>query len=116
MKVTVSVPRHVSSIPDVHRYIATLASRMLEARGDNSFPRSDVPYTPNDGDPTFWTLDAGNDWKVQFPEGTVSSFEVWHRYQLNDEARKDEPNAVNDAVKALAGLLAYRLGGTVTVQ
>ena len=115
MKVIVTV-KH-GSIDDIERRrIAVLASRIIEASADRLIVTDGpLPYMPNEGKTSFWTIDQGNDWKIKFGDEFTASFEVIHRYQLHDVDRRGEYNAVNEAVKSLAGLLAYRLRGSVNI-
>lgn len=102
------------STKDNRELIVNLASEMVEARGlKNSYKNEGIPYKPNEWDDSFWTIDAGNDWKIKFHD--EHSFEVIHRYQINDKTRT-EYSAVNEAVKSLAGLLAYKLNGKVIIE
>ena len=57
------------------------------------------PYMPNEDDDTFWTVDRGNDWKVQFSDEDDCIMEIWHRYENKD------------AVESLAKWLTYLMGG-----
>jgi hypothetical protein len=117
MKVLVTMPKGDLSHPMQRRYIANLASNIVEVSSDglpNAMHR--LPYMPNEGDTLFWTVDSHNDWKIKFKEGDQKTFEVIHRYQINDPSRANEHNSVNEAVKSLAGWLAYRLSGTVYVD
>jgi hypothetical protein len=40
-----------------------------------------LPYMPNEGDTTFWTVDSGNDWKVCFFPDDPHVFGIKYRYQ-----------------------------------
>lgn len=96
------------------RYAPIARMRALDLASKIIAPwREFPPYTPNESDDSVWTLDAGNDWKMLFIDDT---FELRHRYQINDRARAHEYSAVNEGVKSLAGWLAYRLDGRVTVD
>lgn len=102
------------STKDNRELIVNLASEIVEARGlKNSYKNEGIPYKPNEWDDSFWTIDAGNDWKIKFHD--EHSFEVIHRYQINDKTRT-EYSAVNEGVKGLANLLAYKLNGKVIVE
>lgn len=88
---------------------------MVEASGDKpAYKNEGLPYKPNELNDSFWTIDSGNDWKIKFYKEDNSIFEIIHHYQINDN--KTEYSSVNEAVKSLAGLLAYRLNGTVEIQ
>lgn len=96
--------------------IATMAHAMIDARGDKvSFNTNGIPYKPNEWDDSFWTVDAGNDWKIKFFDNDEHAFEVIHRYQIHDK-NNTEYSSVNEGVKSLAGLLAYRLSGKVVIE
>ncbi len=56
------------------------------------------PYMPNEGDDTFWTVDEGNDWKIQFYPDKLSEFEVRFRYDRGNPEQE----------KALAGWLVVK--------
>ena len=118
MKVLVTTKSQFSlSKDETRRFIATLASSIIEARGDGFPSRTNgLPYMPNEGDTSFWTVDSGNDWKIKFSDTSINTFEVIHRYQINDRSRSNEYSGVNEAVKSLAGFLAYKLSGTVVVE
>ena len=66
-----------------HNKLETLESRQKFAKmlsciiegADQEY----LPYMPNDGDHSFWTLDSNNDWKVGFDSG--GEFRVIYRYQ-----------------------------------
>ncbi len=104
------------NLNDKREMIATLAHAMVDARGDKrSFMNEGIPYKPNEWDDSFWTVDAGNDWKVKFYEDDNTVFEVIHRYQIHDKTRT-EYSSVNEGVKSLAGLLAYRLNAKVIIE
>lgn len=103
------------SLSKQREMVATMAHAMVDARGDKlSFGNVGIPYKPNDWDDSFWTIDAGNDWKIKFYSEDNSIFEIIHRYQINDN--RTEYSSVNEAVKSLAGLLAYRLSGKVEIK
>lgn len=103
------------NVTEKREFIATLASAMVEASGEKSpYKREGLPYKPNDWDDSFWTIDSGNDWKIKFYSEDKSIFEIIHRYQINDN--RTEYSSVNEAVKSLAGLLAYRLSGKVEIK
>ena len=53
---------------------------------------------------------------IKFSDTSINTFEVIHRYQINDRSRSNEYSGVNEAVKSLAGFLAYKLSGTVVVE
>lgn len=102
------------STKEYREVIVNLASEIVEARGQkNSYKNEGIPYKPNEWDDSFWTIDSGNDWKIKFHD--EQSFEVIHRYQINDKTRTDY-SSVNEAVKSLAGLLAYKLNGMVFIE
>lgn len=115
MIVTVTVK--YGPIDDIERRrIAVLASRIIEVSASRPIELDGpLPYMPNEGKTSFWTLDQGNDWKIKFSDEFTANFEIIHRYQLHDVDRRGEYNAVNEAVKSLAGLLAYRLRGSVNI-
>ena len=58
------------------------------------------PYKPNANDDTFWTLDTGNNWKVQFFPEQPNLFELRFRYQCPTQQYEE----------ALAAWLAIRFG------
>lgn len=58
-------------------WFAQSLSHIIEAGGQSSFQ----PYKPNENDDYFWTLDAGNDWKVKFFEEDYKSFGIIYRYE-----------------------------------
>lgn len=113
MKVTVTVKNWDMSSPANREHLATLASQLLGVSGYAYTHSKDIPYMPNEGDTSYWTLDAGNDWKIKFLD--TNTFELIQRYQINDCSRAHEVHKVNEGVKALAGFLAYRLNGVCTV-
>jgi hypothetical protein len=43
-----------------------------------------IPYMPNNGDDTFWTVDEGNDIKIKFFNHRRNELEVIHRYYDKD--------------------------------
>lgn len=59
------------------------------------------PYKPNEHDDSFWTVDAGNDWKIKFYDDKPKEVEIIHRYN-NQEA-----------ITALSTWIAYRTSGRV---
>jgi hypothetical protein len=56
------------------------------------------PYKPNENDGYFWTLDAGNNWKVQFDENEPDVLNISHRYQCT----------ANQFEEALVGWLKFK--------
>lgn len=50
---------HPSECSDMVRLLSTILMAGMHRAGF-------IPYMPNEGDDTFWTLDSGNDWKVTF--------------------------------------------------
>ncbi len=115
MKVSVTAPGKDLRAPDTRQAIAVLASALITANyGD---PRETfVPLKSNQGDSSVWTVDHGNDWKIMFHGYDEKCFEVWHRYQINDRARKLEYSKVNERVKDLATMLAKNLIGVMSVD
>lgn len=103
------------STKEYRELIVNLASEIVESTGQKKAYKYDegIPYKPNEWDDSFWTIDAGNDWKIKFHD--EHSFEVIHRYQINDKTRT-EYSSVNEGVKGLANLLAYKLNGKVIVE
>ena len=63
-----------------------------------------IPYQPNEGDDTYWTLDAGNDWKLSFRQDqdgdSPEDFHITYRYQSKS----------NQYEEALFGWLQARWG------
>ena len=103
-------------LAEKREFIATLASAIVEANGDKlAYKNEEIPYKPNEWDNSFWTIDAGNDWKIKFFEDNDNVFEIIHRYQINDK-NNTQYSAVNEAVKSLAGFLAYRLSGKLVIE
>jgi hypothetical protein len=84
---------------DERKQIAVFVSNTVDAGMNRGF----VPYMPNERN-DFWTVDTGNDWKLQFDEKDPRKFRVWHRYN-NIEAER-----------AICGWLAFRLGGQVVEE
>lgn len=76
--------------------IAIFLSRMF---GVETYPG--IPYKPSEHDSYFWTLDAGNDWKVYFSKEDPGLFEIIHRYQ------KEE------AIEGFTKWAAYRITGEI---
>lgn len=78
--------------------MAEVLSRIIDALGS-----AEVPYMPNRGDHSYWTLDQGNDWKVKFLEDRPDCIRVTYRYQCEG----------NPYEEALAEWLKVRLGAVV---
>lgn len=57
----------------------------LTALMEGNFNSSFRPYMPNKGDSTYWTIDSGNDWKVQFFDDDVTKFGIRYRYQTKNQ-------------------------------
>lgn len=62
-------------VPRNREVYASLLSRLF------SNPANFEPYKPNENDDYFWTLDAGNDWKLKFFENYPDRFAITFRYQ-----------------------------------
>ena len=59
------------------------------------------PYCPNEHDDFYWTIDSGNDWKIQFLKDQPHRLQIRYRYQNADRNPHEE---------ALIPWLVYRLG------
>lgn len=112
MKVTVVNIRSETNSQAERAGVAIHASCIIEG---TLYGKPSVQYMPNNSS-DYWTLDSGNDWKMFFTEKEPRSFEVRHRYQIDDPKRVNEYSAVNEAVKSLAGWLAYVYDGKVEVD
>ena len=44
-----------------------------------------VPYQPNETDPYYFVLDAGNNWRIVFDEELPENFKITYRYSLNGD-------------------------------
>jgi hypothetical protein len=84
-------------------YREQLAIWVAEICLHESVDRTDykIPYMPNFGDTTFWTVDRGNDIKLKFFDEDRTRIEIIHRYDIKK-------------VKiGLANLIAYYWDGDV---
>lgn len=62
--------------PIKREWLATMLAMIIEA--DNTW----APYKPNDFSDDLWTLDRGNDWKLQFDDVEDSRIcEIRYRYK-----------------------------------
>ena len=95
MKVQIP-PFRAQVTADFRKAVVSFAAETINRRS-----LADIPYMPNEGDSTFWTIDMGNNWKIKFFDDEPDVFEVIHRYQNKQ------------AIAALAGWLAFRLGGKI---
>lgn len=89
------------NVPAARKSLVDLLSATIQARRNDTFE----PYCPNEHDDTYWTLDSGNDWKVQFgfdPDPCV--FNLRYRYEAGTPKEA-----------ALAGWLVARVWGMEVV-
>lgn len=88
-------PRSYSTAHSRERF-AEYLSAILQVGKDRTFQ----PYKPNADDDLYWTLDAGNDWKVRFMPDDSGIFEIRYRYSVGNPEQE----------AALAGWLKARIG------
>lgn len=82
--------------------IAETVSKMF---GTDKYPG--IPYKPNEHDSTFWTVDAGNDWKIYFRPDAPDSISIVYRYA---------GRGTREIADSFTRWVAYRLGGTLVEE
>lgn len=89
---TVLESKHDFSSAEARKEFAEYLARLLESTSPES---TFQPFRPNDHDDTYWTIDSGNNWKVQFFPEQPNRFGIVYRYQCE----------ANPFEEALAGWL-----------
>lgn len=76
--------RHVNfNTAGEREHLAKYLSCMVEGFS-HSEKGTPIPYMPTEGDTSYWTIDAGNDIKVQFFDGEPNRFDLVHRYSVDN--------------------------------
>lgn len=107
IRLTTSNPECSFKDDGTRKRVATAVARCVDC-AHAAYHHDGLPYTPNKGDTSFWAVDGGNDWKVQFHAEAPLSFDLLHRYSQSVE--------VQQRMIALAHWLAAALNCKVEVS